>query len=164
MKSSDIYYERFIREADRINRDSLCTDVDASLKDIKRRITKYKLNPLFYYNCGIAVMNVLHSVQSDIDEIKIAMGGLSKFESLIGKDDNKLGDAYDKQVTKPVKELKTYTDSYDDTYLLSAACPNCNHKLTLISDYCPNCGQHLAWDKNKKIVDDEKSVSEGENA
>ena len=81
--------------------------------------------------------------------------GLVNVESVINM--------YKKQIAKPVKELKTYTDSYDDTYLLSAACPNCNHKLTLLSDYCPNCGQHLAWDRNKKIVNDKKSVFSEEN-
>ena len=157
MGCPDIYYERFVREADRLITYSRNTDKVTPLEEMEQRISGYKHNSDFYFNCGIAAAHVLDNVQEEEggDAFNAALGGLSEFESLIGNNDEDFCDVYDKQIAKPVKELRTYTDSYE-TYLLSAVCPNCDHKLTLLSDYCPNCGQHLKWDPNKKINDGEE--------
>lgn len=158
MGCPDIYYERFVREADRLVTYSWDTDKNTPLKDMERRISGYKHNSDFYFNCGIAAAHVLDNVQEEEggDAFNAALGGLSEFESLIGNNSEDFGDAYDKQIAKQVKELKTYTDACGYKYLLRANCPNCDKYLNIVYDYCPNCGQHLKWDLNKKINDGEE--------
>lgn len=166
MGCPDIYYERFVREADRLITYSQNTDKVTPLKEIEQRILGYKHNSDFYFNCGIAAAHILDNVQEEEggDAFNAALGGLSEFESLIGNNDEDFGDAYDKQIAKPVNELKVYTTVEGYKYLLSANCPNCDKYLNIVYDYCPNCGQHLKLDSNKKYSDDnEKSVSTEEN-
>lgn len=156
MGCPDIYYGRFVREADRLITYSRNTDKVTSLEEIEQRISGHKHNSDFYFNCGIAAANVMYSVQKEegVDAFNAALGGLSEFESLIGNNDEDFGDAYDKQIAKPVNELKVYTTVEGYKYLLSANCPSCNKNLGVAYDYCPNCGQHLEWDSNRRCGDD----------
>lgn len=154
MGCPDIYYERFVREADRLLAYSWNTDEVKPLKDIEQRISGYKHNSDFYFNCGIAAANVLYSVKEEEggDAFNAALGGLSEFESLIGNDSENVINVYDKQIKNQAKELKMYIDDYRHRHLVSANCPNCNKVLGVAYDYCPSCGQHLDWDIKGKIL------------
>lgn len=143
MGCPDIYYERFVREADRLITYSWDTDKVTPLKDMEQRILGYKHNSDFYFNCGIAAAHVLDSAseEGNGDAFNAALGGLSEFESLIGNDDEEFCDAYDKQIAK--KPL----DFGDDAYL----CPTCKRNNFYKGDalckmnFCDWCGQKLDW-------------------
>lgn len=154
MGCPDIYYERFVREADRLVKYSLNTDKVTPLEDMERRIVGYKHNSDFYFSCGIASANVLHTVveEENGDAFNAALCGLSEFESLIGNDDDDFGDAYDKQIAKPIVNRKIIKDLNGNPYTAEGECPVCGAYLTMHgSYYCSWCGQKLDWSEENEI-------------
>ena len=51
-------------------------------KEIEKRLKNAMHDGMFYYNCGIAVANIMN--EDNIDGFNAALGGMFYFESLIG--------------------------------------------------------------------------------
>lgn len=162
MGCPDIYYERFVREADRLITYSWNTDKVTPLKEMEQKILGYKHNSDFYFNCGIAAAHVLDNVQEEGgDAFNAALGGLSEFESLIGNDDEDFCEVYDKQIAKPVEDKKVIKDLNGNPYTMEGTCPTCGAYLTMHgSYYCSWCGQYLDWGVEGTDVGDEEEENE----
>lgn len=166
MGCPDIYYERFVREADRLITYSWNTDKVTPLEEMEQKILGYKHNSDFYFNCGIAAAHILDNVQEEEggDAFNAALGGLSEFESLIGNNDEDFCDVYDKQVAKSVEDKKIIKDLNGNPYTMEGTCPTCGAYLTMHgSYYCSWCGQKIDWDaKGIDVGDKEENGNENE--
>ena len=73
-------------EADRNIRKKEKIDDTVDIKEIEKRLKNAVHDSMYYYNCGIAVANIMNEImdEDNIDGFNAALGGMVKFESLIG--------------------------------------------------------------------------------
>jgi hypothetical protein len=82
MGCPEISYNEICYEADRNIRKKEKIDDTVDIKEIEKRLKNAVHDGMFYYNCGIAVANIMN--EDNIDGFNAALGGMASFETLIG--------------------------------------------------------------------------------
>lgn len=82
MGCPEISYNKMCYEADRNIRNKEKIDDTVDVKEIEKRLKNAVHDGMFYYNCGIAVANIMN--EDNIDGFNAALGGMASFETLIG--------------------------------------------------------------------------------
>lgn len=79
-------YDEMVREADRIITESKKVDKDVPIENLELRLKSYKHDNEFYFNCGVAVANVIDDIFANggCDDLNATIGGLTMFRDLIG--------------------------------------------------------------------------------
>lgn len=91
MGCPEISYNKMCHEADRNIRNKEKIDDTVDIREIEKRLKNAVHDGMFYYNCGIAVANIMNEImdEDNIDGFNAALGGMASFESLIGLRNNK---------------------------------------------------------------------------
>lgn len=86
MGCPEISYNKMCYEADRNIRNKEKIDDTVDVKEIEKRLKNAVHDGMFYYNCGIAVANIMNEIMNEdnIDDFNAALSGMFYFESLIG--------------------------------------------------------------------------------
>ena len=82
-------YDDMVREAYRVINWNKKLNECSEVKDLELRLKACDHDNNFYFNCGIAVSNVVKDIcmNGSCDEMNAMIGGLSMFEDLIGLED-----------------------------------------------------------------------------
>lgn len=85
MGCPNISYTEMCYEADRLIRKKKKIDKEASIEDIEKRLAESKHDDEFYFNCGVAVANVMHEIikNDGCDDLNAAIGGIHLFTDFI---------------------------------------------------------------------------------
>lgn len=91
MGCPEISYNKMCYEADRNIRNKEKIDDTVDIREIEKRLKNAVHDGMFYYNCGIAVANIMNEImdEDNIDGFNAALGGMASFEFLIGLRNNK---------------------------------------------------------------------------
>ncbi len=91
MGCPEISYNEMCYEADRNIRKREKIDDTVDIREIEKRLKNAVHDSMFYYNCGIAVANIINEIMNEdnTDGFNAALGGMASFEYLIGLRNNK---------------------------------------------------------------------------
>ena len=100
-------YKEMCLETDRLIRDADEIDKKSDFKTVEERLRKCNHNKNFYYNCGVAVSNVINEIfeTKGNDSINAAVGGLNQFEDFIELDDNEPDVSLQKDIQMKIKSV-----------------------------------------------------------
>lgn len=78
-------YDNLVREAYRVINWNKKIDECSEVEDLELRLKACDHNNNFYFDCGIAVSNVVYDIymNGNCDEMKAMVGGLGMFKDLI---------------------------------------------------------------------------------
>ena len=78
-------YDEMVREADRIITHSKKVDEETPIEDLELRLKSYKHDNEFYFNCGIAAVNISDDIflNGGCDDLNALIDGLEMFKNLV---------------------------------------------------------------------------------